>query len=574
MEERGRSDGWLYVAIAVVIAATLAVLLSALLQMPVRLDELARLSMDRNIQSIRRQALSGFDQLADDLREEAAFVALSDSTSSGRLLERWQALLTTKPALMAVHLADERGSEVSLIRENGRLMVRRSLTGPGVGYPMTWPLRSEEGSSRTEPMIMDRTYDPRTENWFSRALEDQHGAPIWSAGHLGTVDTTVLLHVSQLIRSTARELPFRIIAFSIRPQEVVRGTVRQDPASTYRAVVLMENGDDLLEHGPDSTVLGGIFIEALARWKLKMDRRAIAFEKDTVRALVQVLPHSMNGVNFQIGAVMDTEMLRSWTAPERNLIRWLVGLLITLTALIVWAWNRRRNDQRRIRVHQKRSRSQERKLAKVLGERDVLDREVHHRVKNNLQVVSSMLNLQAQRLPEGPARDEFIRGKRRIDMMALVHHKLYGMPDLRGIRLDRLFHELAMSIAAMFEPRSRTVSHSIEAAGMVTDPDTAIDIGIIFCELFANCYQHAFPLVTGGHIEVGVHATGDGSHLLIVKDNGAGMNPSAGEGQGKLGLEVVEALAEKLDGGASYRNDGGTICEVRFIMRAPATEHH
>ena len=105
-------------------------------------------------------------------------------------------------------------------------------------------------------------------------------------------------------------------------------------------------------------------------------------------------------------------MLRSWTAPERNLIRWLVGLLITLTALIVWAWNRRRNDQRRIRVHQKRSRSQERKLAKVLGERDVLDREVHHRVKNNLQVVSSMLNLQAQRLPEGPARDEFIRAQR------------------------------------------------------------------------------------------------------------------------------------------------------------------
>ncbi|MBK8341167.1 MAG: sensor histidine kinase, partial [Flavobacteriales bacterium] len=272
------------------------------------------------------------------------------------------------------------------------------------------------------------------------------------------------------------------------------------------------------------------------------------------------------------GAVLNTDSLRFWTGPEWALILWLLVLLSILLVLIVWASIRRRRDQKRLRVQQKRSRSQERKLAKVLGERDVLDREVHHRVKNNLQVVSSLLNLQAQRLPEGAAREEFVRGKRRIDMMALVHHKLYGMPDLRGIHLDRLFHELALSIAAVFEPRSRTVSYSIVAPGMVTDPDTAIDIGIIFCELLANCYQHAFPLVTGGHIEVEVRTAGDGTHLLIVKDNGTGMNASAGEGQGKLGLEVVEALAEKLDGRATYRNEGGTICEVRFLMRVPVAE--
>ncbi|MBK6754499.1 MAG: sensor histidine kinase [Flavobacteriales bacterium] len=572
MEERGRSDGWLYLAIAVVLIAALAVLTTAVLRMPARLDELARLGMDRTIQSIRRQALSGFDQLAEDLREEAAFVAVSDSTSAGRLLERWQALMSTKPALMAVHLADERGSEVSLLRENGTLMVRRSLTGPGLGYPMTWPLLADKGSDTTRRMIMEETYDPRTQNWFSRALEDQQGAPIWSAGMVTRADTMALLHVGQLIRPSERNRPFRVLAFSIRPQDVVRGTVRQDLARTYRAIVLMESGLDLLDQGPDSSALGQAYPEALRRWKVKMDRRAIPVEQGSMRAVVQILPHSMNGVNFQIGAVMDTEAIRSWTVPEWNLILWLGALLSILLILIIWAWLRRRGDQKRLRVQEKRSRSQERKLAKVLGERDVLDREVHHRVKNNLQVVSSLLNLQAQRLPDGAAREEFVRGKRRIDMMALVHHKLYGMPDLRGIRLDRLFHELAMSIAALFEPRSRTVSHSIEATGMVTDPDTAIDIGIIFCELLANCYQHAFPLVTGGHIEVEVRAAGDGSHLLLVKDNGTGMNPSSTEGQGKLGLEVVEALAEKLDGSATYRHEGGTICEVRFLMRAPAVE--
>jgi len=363
-----------------------------------------------------------------------------------------------------------------------------------------------------------------------------------------------------------------VIAFSIHPQDVVRGTVRKDHAGAYRPVVLMESGVDLLDHGPDSSALGQAYPEALRLWKVRMDRRPIMVDHASIRAMVQVLPYSMNGVNFQIGAVLNTDALRFWTGPEWALIMWLLILLSILLVLIVRAWIRRRSDQKRLRMQQKKSRSQERRLAKVLGERDVLDREVHHRVKNNLQVVSSLLNLQAQRLPEGSAREEFVRGKRRIDMMALVHHKLYGMPDLRGIPLERLFHELALSIATLFEPRSRTVSHSIAAPGMVTDPDTAIDIGIIFCELLANCYQHAFPLVTGGHIEVEVRTAGDGAHLLIVKDNGTGMSPSAGEGQGQLGLEVVEALAEKLDGRASYRNEGGTICEVHFLMRAPAAE--
>ncbi|MCB0818820.1 MAG: sensor histidine kinase, partial [Flavobacteriales bacterium] len=193
-------------------------------------------------------------------------------------------------------------------------------------------------------------------------------------------------------------------------------------------------------------------------------------------------------------------------------------LLVLLAISGIWAFLRKRRDARVRRFQQLRSQNQERKLAKALGEREVLDREVHHRVKNNLQVVSSLLNLQAMRLAEGKVKEEFMRGKRRIDSMALVHHKLYALQDLRGIDLDLFFRELMDALLKDLDPTNGSVSHEVRTGGVQADADTAIQLGIILSELFINCHQHAFPHGSGGHVEVQLDLVEDRLYRLVVRD--------------------------------------------------------
>ncbi|MBK7946429.1 MAG: sensor histidine kinase [Flavobacteriales bacterium] len=213
----------------------------------------------------------------------------------------------------------------------------------------------------------------------------------------------------------------------------------------------------------------------------------------------------------------------------------------------------------------------EHRLDKAMGERDVLSREVHHRVKNNLQVVSSLLNLQASSLNDNTVREEFLRGKRRIDTIALVHHRLYDHPDMRSIDLRAFLQQLTTSIADLQGGQRRTVSIGVECNGLKADQDTAIELGIIVCELVTNAYQHAFPHATGGHINVAVERVEGDLHRLVVSNNGVAADRATLSGPGKLGLEIVEALSEQLDGSLHVRTEGSPAFEILFRMKRPAS---
>jgi len=182
-------------------------------------------------------------------------------------------------------------------------------------------------------------------------------------------------------------------------------------------------------------------------------------------------------------------------------------------------------------------------------------------------VVSSLLNLQAASLDNGAVRDEFLRGKQRIDTIALVHHKLYALKDLRNVQLDLFLGALALATAETNRPQSLTVSYEVDTQGLRCDQDTAIGLGIILCELMSNCFQHAFPYATGGHIDVQVQAVEGDLYRLVVRDNGKGLQTGNTTGPGKLGLEIVEALADQLDGSFHTRTNNGTTFEVLFRMR-------
>jgi len=160
-----------------------------------------------------------------------------------------------------------------------------------------------------------------------------------------------------------------------------------------------------------------------------------------------------------------------------------------------------------------------------------------------------------------------MRGKQRIDTIALVHHKLYELQDLRNVQLQLFFTNLITSLAEMHKPESNAVSYEVATFGLKADQDTAIELGIIACELVSNTYQHAFPYATGGHVDIQITNVEGDLYRLVVKDNGRGLSEDQRQGPGKLGLEIVEAMADQLDGSFHVRTNGGVTFEVLFRMQ-------
>ncbi len=550
-----------YLLVAGVLLVGLGVTTWSLVLLPEHTKEVARGELERTGRELRGRLQGEFDHIARDLRTEAAYVALHDSMARPELLERWQALMAAEPAVLGVHLANERGAELALLRTTEGLRVRRQLEGTGHGFPVSWLIGADGQGAPSR--IDNALYDPRMEEWFSRALAERQAVPVWSSADADT--TGARLVVSQLIRAVRAGRPFRVAVVEVDARTMVNGVRSPSTDRSFQALVLGPDGRPILELPPDSTVLGIACRRGLAQWRERMDRRTVAVADGPDGHLLQLLPFTLNGITLHVGAIADLGQVGDGVDGRPWLLWSAFTALVLLLILLVMLFTFSRRDRRRLRVQAKRSRTQERKLAKVIGERNVLDREVHHRVKNNLQVVSSLLNMQAQRLADGPARDEFMRGKQRIEVLALVHNKLYALPDLRAIPLDRYFQELAAQMTAMNRPHSSQVSCDVETNGIRCNPDQAIDLGIILCELLNNCHMHAFPLVTGGHIDVLLEALADGTHRLRVHDNGRGMKPGARTGA-HLGLDVVEALAEKLDGTFRITGSNGTTAEVVFKL--------
>lgn len=565
MTANERSGRLLFSSIAGLLVLFAGLLIWALFYQAQRRSDLSELALQRTQQLLQIRLDGFFHELAEDLREEAAAVNMGDSTM---IFGRWFPLLDTHWPILAIRLADENGNELAVVREDSTYRINRTAEGSKDGPPILMRYRTDGSKEIVKgPWLGEHDYDPRERPWFSKALEETSGEPSWSL-RLRDSTSTPVLHLSYLIRDRERTAPYRIIAFSV---DLTRSPwMDTHSASLLSAGILLmdDEANALIRlNASEDKAMSSAVESALATWKETKTKAAFPVKGDSHTYQCQVISYPLHGQTLNTGVVVDLEPLGAWLFPERLAIYITAAILAVLIVLLLWAWNRKRSSDERIRKQAKRNRSQELKLAKALGEREVLNREVHHRVKNNLQVVSSLLNLQAMRLDEGPVKNEFLRGKRRIDTIALVHHKLYGLADLRNVDLSLFFNDLVKSLAEMHLPQSRTVSYEVGTNNIKADQDTAIELGIILCELVANTYQHAFPYATGGHVEIKVQAVEGDLYRLAVKDNGKGIGEGEQQGSGKLGLEIVEALSEQLDGSFHIHAQAGVLFEVLFRMQ-------
>lgn len=198
-----------------------------------------------------------------------------------------------------------------------------------------------------------------------------------------------------------------------------------------------------------------------------------------------------------------------------------------------------------------------------LKEKELLVREIHHRVKNNLQVVSSLLDLQSRRITDQQAQDAMTSSRHRVHSMALIHQDLYRDDDLMGIAMPGYVDKLVGSLSAGLKLDDDRIRVVADVEPLSLDVDTAIPIGLILNELITNAFKYAFPDGRSGEVRITVRREG-GKLLLEVRDNGVGYDPHAQRGaeSTNFGMEMIRSFARKLRAEWSITNDGGTVARL------------
>jgi len=197
-------------------------------------------------------------------------------------------------------------------------------------------------------------------------------------------------------------------------------------------------------------------------------------------------------------------------------------------------------------------------LGRSLSEKDALLKEVHHRVKNNMQVVSSLLNLQMDFLPDDKARPIIGDTQNRIAAMALVHEKLYQSTDLARIDFSEYLRELTGHLVGTFNFPTQGIGFALEAVDMFLGIDTAIPCGLIVNELISNAYKHGFPEGGPGTLTVTLKRGDDDFLHLTVADTGRGIRQGLNLRQtDSLGMQLVFTLVRQLHGTIDVKSAPG-----------------
>jgi len=204
-------------------------------------------------------------------------------------------------------------------------------------------------------------------------------------------------------------------------------------------------------------------------------------------------------------------------------------------------------------------------LVASLREKEALLKEVHHRVKNNLQVITSLLRLESNRIEHPITRDVLRDMQNRIQSMAMLHETLYRSGNFAQVDLAAYLRRLASQLIRSLVTTPGQVELRLDLFSVGLDLDQAIPCGLIVNELVSNAMKHAFPAGRSGEVWVELQAVGDGDLRLRVRDSGLGLPPDFEARRGRsLGLQLVSDLARQLGGGLEIGRGPGTSFEVTF----------
>ena len=205
-------------------------------------------------------------------------------------------------------------------------------------------------------------------------------------------------------------------------------------------------------------------------------------------------------------------------------------------------------------------------LSTTLGEKEVLLKEIHHRVKNNLQVISSLLFHQSKYTDDNKTLDLFQESQDRVKAMALIHENLYSSKSLSKIDFNQYIIDLTNQLKSTYiSSHSNSIDISTEIQNVFLDIDTALPCGLIVNELVTNSLKHAFPNGNKGNIIINMKTIDDCKYRLTISDNGIGLpNNLEISNLKSLGLKLAKRLSEQLEGTFVIDRSNGTTFNITF----------
>lgn len=207
----------------------------------------------------------------------------------------------------------------------------------------------------------------------------------------------------------------------------------------------------------------------------------------------------------------------------------------------------------------------EERIKASLKEREVMLREIHHRVKNNMQIISSLLRLQSRQIRDRKVRDIFDVGQNRIRSMALIHESLYQSKDLAKINFSDYIKRLTTHLFSIYRAGMEHIKMHVKVGNVFLDINRAIPCGLIINELVSNSLKHAFADGKKGEITVKMDADRRGKYILVVRDTGVGFPEDLDFYRTKtLGMQLVTDLVSQLEGSIELRRSKGTEFRIVF----------
>ncbi len=206
----------------------------------------------------------------------------------------------------------------------------------------------------------------------------------------------------------------------------------------------------------------------------------------------------------------------------------------------------------------------EKLLQKSLHEKEILLKEIHHRVKNNLMIISSLLNLQSRYIKDEESKNIFKESQNRARSMALIHERLYQSTDLKKIDFGDYIRTLANDLYRAYVMDFSLIKLNVQVEDIMLDIDISIPLGLIVNELLTNSLKHAFPNHKNGKINIKFYKSND-EYILTVSDNGIGFPKNIDyKNSDSLGLRLVTSLTEQIDGKIEFKNVSGTSFSIIF----------
>ena len=264
-------------------------------------------------------------------------------------------------------------------------------------------------------------------------------------------------------------------------------------------------------------------------------------------------------------AELEKANLKQATLVKNLTIAGIIAVLIIAGLLYRQSRSRKKNNN--VITHKNEQ------LQHLLNEKEWLLKEIHHRVKNNLQIVMSLLNSQSAYIDNEPALTAIHDSQHRVHAMSLIHQKLYGSENVSSIEMSIYIRELVSYLSESYNAAQR-IRFELNIEPLLMDVSQAVPLGLILNEAITNAIKYAFPNGRKGIISISLVTTSPNHYLLTIADNGIGIPVNMkNKKPGSLGMSLMTGLSEDLDGTFLIENNNGTTIKVSFVHAAAVKEH-